>query len=155
MKNSLNQVLNEELILLDENAETKEEVIDRIIDLLYSKGKILSKEKFKQAVYEREAAGKTGLGDGIAIPHGKSGAAIGASAVILRTKGLIQWESLDGEPVNLIILFAVNDDEKAALVKFLAVMARALCNTDVVKTLKSSFSPVEIIKAFEDFSSNL
>ncbi len=63
---------NENLIFLNANFKNKEEILNVFTDQLYLEGKITSKEGFKKAVMERESLSATGIGEGLAIPHGKS-----------------------------------------------------------------------------------
>lgn len=62
---------NKNLIFLNANFKNKEEILNVFTDQLYSEGKITSKEGFKKAVMERESLSATGIGEGLAIPHGK------------------------------------------------------------------------------------
>ena len=69
---NLLEVINENAVAVNVKAQNKEEVFECVCDLLLKDGSITSKEEFKQDLYIRESQGKTGIGDGIAIPHGKS-----------------------------------------------------------------------------------
>ena len=71
---NIEEVLSENLIVLNMKARNKEEAIRELTEILYKEGKIFDKELFVKDVYLREAEGQTGLGNHIAIPHGKSDA---------------------------------------------------------------------------------
>jgi 2-O-A-mannosyl-D-glycerate-specific PTS system IIC component len=106
---NLKQVTNKNLITIDCDLSTKKEVIDFLINKLYSEKKIKSKEEFLKAVMERESLSETGITQGIAIPHGKSDTVKEASFAIARVKKPVRdWESLDpGNEVTLIFLLAI------------------------------------------------
>lgn len=110
---NLKQVTNKNLIAIDCDLSTKKEVIDFLINKLYSEKKIKSKEEFLKAVMERESLSETGITQGIAIPHGKSDTVKEASFAIARVKKPVRdWESLDpGNEVTLIFLLAIPSDQ--------------------------------------------
>ena len=149
---TMKDVLNKSCIELQLNASTKDEAIRKIVDLLGDNGMISSKEVFIRDVYARESQGSTGIGGGIAIPHGKSDAVLRTCAAICRTRHEIPWESLDGRPVRCIILFAVRSADKSMLVSLLSQIAAALCDDSVVDCLFTSDEPEKIIGALESFS---
>ena len=67
---NLIEILDVNLIDLEMEASSKDEVIHQLCSLLYENGRVKDLEKFKEAVYEREQIGETGMGNQIAIPHG-------------------------------------------------------------------------------------
>ncbi|MBP2633171.1 MAG: putative IIA-like nitrogen-regulatory protein PtsN, partial [Firmicutes bacterium] len=105
----LSTIIDEKRINLELDVANKEEALDALADMLIKSGVLSSKEGFIKDVYLREAEGQTGIGGGIAIPHGKSKSVLKTSLAIGRTKKPILWESLDDEPIQCIILFAVRD----------------------------------------------
>lgn len=83
------------------NAKTKEEVIDELIEVLDADGKLKDKKGFKEAVMKREAEFSTGIGMGIAIPHGKSDAVKEPAMVFGRSQTGIDYESMDDKDAHL------------------------------------------------------
>ncbi|WP_346354072.1 PTS sugar transporter subunit IIA [Azotosporobacter soli] len=145
----LSMVIDESRINLELDVADKAEAIDALADMLMASGALSSKEGFVQDVYLREAEGMTGIGGGIAIPHGKSNSVIKTSLAIGRTKAPILWESLDDEPIQCIILFAVRDvDSTTVHVKLLGEFAGKLADEQVVERLFSSTQTSEIIAIF-------
>ncbi len=102
-------------------------------------------------VYEREAVGQTGIGNYIAIPHGKSAYVkeIGVAIGVLNEE--IPWETLDGKGVKGIILFAVGDDTEGAQqhLKLLSLFARKLGNDEVTAALLKAKEPQQVIEVFK------
>lgn len=145
----LSKVIKRETIKLDMEAATKEEVIKELTELLYKVNAVSNKENFLKDVFYRESIGTTGIGNGIAIPHGKSKFVNKTSLAIGRTKSAIEWGSLDEQPVHFIILFAVTEEDKNSThIKILAKVASNLGDDDVCANLLKAKSPEEILDIF-------
>jgi len=101
-------------------------------------------------IYLREAQGQTGIGNYIAIPHGKSAYVKKVGVAIGVTENEIPWETLDGKGVKGIILFAVGDDTEGAQkhLKLLSLFARKLGNDEVVERLIAAREIDEVVAAF-------
>jgi PTS system fructose-specific IIA component len=141
----LNKIIQAERINLKMQAQTKEEAIEELTEILVKTGAISDKNKFIKDVYVREEIGETGMGGYIAIPHGKSKHVKKTAIAIGRTSEEIKWESLDGKGVKLIFLFAVPEDEKGTIhVRLLAQVASRLGDDDVCKQLLSVESAEDI-----------
>ncbi|WP_231385158.1 PTS sugar transporter subunit IIA [Mitsuokella sp. oral taxon 131] len=139
-------ILNERLIDLDLVARNKREAIEGLVDRLYEVGNVTDREDFIKDVFEREKEGVTGIGNHIAIPHGKSDAVKATSIAVGRVKDGIPWESLDREPVRVVILFAVrNADTTNVHLKLLSEVAMALADDDTLKRLLETDDKKEII----------
>ena len=102
----ITDLLVKEGVELNGQAASKGEAIDKMVDLMAATGKIADKEAYKAQVLRREEEGSTGIGEGIAIPHGKCDAvkAPGLAAMVL--KDGVDYDSLDGAPADLIFLIA-------------------------------------------------
>lgn len=148
-KMDLAAVISSDNIKLEMEATTKEEAIRELSEMLFSSGKIADIDGFIEDVYYRETLGVTGLGNGIAIPHGKSKLVNRTSLAIGRTKETIEWESLDDQPVNFIILFAVTDEDKTSNhIRLLSQVATKLGDDDLCERLKLASTPEEIYYIF-------
>ncbi|MCF1627713.1 PTS sugar transporter subunit IIA [Tetragenococcus koreensis] len=129
-------VITEGLIDLDLQAESKEEAILELTNILYKEGLITDVTDFSEDVFLREKEGATGLGQGVAIPHGKSDSVIKTALAIGKTTHPIEWESLDDKPVNIIILFAVRNTEANTLhIKLLQKVAILLADDSFIHAL--------------------
>lgn len=106
---NISQVLNRETMVLDMKAQTKEEAIDELIDVLDQAGKLHDRLAFKKTVWQREKESSTGIGEGVAIPHGKSNAVKTPAIAFGRSREGIDFASLDGEPAHLFFLIAAKD----------------------------------------------
>ncbi len=136
-------------ISFDLKASNKDEVIKELIQLLYDDGKIIDKEKFREAVLKREEEFSTGIGMGIAIPHGKSNAVKEASIAFGRSNKGIDYESMDDKPANLFFLIAVPEESSDVHLKALSEISRKLMHTEIREKLFKVQSFEEFIKIFE------
>lgn len=131
-------------------AKTKDEVLHDLAELLYKNGNVTEIDGFIKDIYVREADGQTGIGNYIAIPHGKSEYVkkIGVAIGVNQTE--IPWESLDGKGAKGIILFAVGNDNEGAQehLKLLSLFARKLGNDDVVAELLNAKEAQDVVQAF-------
>lgn len=145
----LAKVIKKETIKLEMEATTKDEALKELVELLYENNKVSDKEAFLKDVLYRESLGTTGIGNYIAIPHGKSKFVNKTSLALGRTKQNIEWETLDGLPVRFIILFAVTDEDKTSVhVRLLAKVASTLGDDDACAKLLESKTNEEILNIF-------
>ncbi len=141
------EVFNERLIDLNMKAVNKKEAIEELTERLYREGHVIDCKAFVDDVYLRENEGQTGLGNHIAIPHGKSNAVKITSIAFGRTKNNLAWESPDGEPVHVVILFAVRNVDKTTVhLKLLSQVAMALADDDTLDKLLKTNDKAEIIR---------
>lgn len=138
------------LIKTNLSFETKSEIIHFLSETLKENDKINDIDGFVSDVYKREEQGQTGIGNFVAIPHGKSKFVNKPSVVIGINEKEIPWESLDGKGVRVVVLFAVGNDDMAAKehLKLLSIFARKLGNDDVIKNLINSETKDDVIEAF-------
>ncbi len=145
----LSEIINWNAVEVNLEAKDKAEVIGKLSELLLKDGSITSKEAFETDVYLREKEGRTGIGNGIAIPHGKSGAVIKTCIAVAVLKNGIPWETIDGKDVKVVILFAVNANEAgSAHVKLMAQVARLIAREEFCQALAQSTSKEDLVKLF-------
>ncbi len=130
--------------------ETKDEVLKELATVLLQNHYITDVDGFMADIYAREEEGQTGIGNYIAIPHGKSPYVDRIGVAIGVTENEIPWESLDGKGVKGIILFAVGDDNEGAQehLKLLSLFARKLGNDEVIEQLIQAKDGDEVVAAF-------
>ena len=145
------EVWKRERIAENLSAKTKEEALAKLTDLLFESGALSDKDAFLKDVLEREAVSTTGIGNGIAIPHGKSANVKETTVAIGRLENEVEWESVDDKPVKLIVLLAVNEEDKTGVhVKLLSGMARKLAAEQICKRLLDAKDADEIINIFSE-----
>lgn len=145
---NVKEVLDERVIDLNMKAADKKEAITYLAGKLKNAGYIADVESYVEDIYLRESQGQTGIGNYVAIPHGKSDSVTQVGIAIGKMENEIEWETLDGNGVKLIFLFAVgNDNENAKThLRLLAEVARTLGNDEAVERLLSA-KTVEDLKA--------
>ena len=126
----ITDLLKKQSIRLDGKADSKEKVIREMVDLMAEGGNINDIDSYRETVFKREEEGTTGLGEGIAIPHGKTEAvgAPGLAAMVL-PEG-VDYDSLDGEPVYLIFLIAAPNTEDNVHLEVLSRLSMLLMDED-------------------------
>lgn len=141
-------VLDERIIDLHVKANNKDEALSVLSMRLKDAGYIDDVDSFKKDIYLRESEGLTGIGNYVAIPHGKSDSVTNVGIAIGKLDQEIEWETLDGQGVKLIFLFAVSNDHEYARnhMLLLAEIARKLGNDEAIEELLNAQS-VEEIKA--------
>ena len=93
-------------VSIDVNAtcSNKDEAIDTLVSLMAKQGNLNDQDVYKQGIYAREELSTTGIGEGIAIPHGKCDAVSRPGLAAMVIKNGVDFDSLDGEPVTLLVL---------------------------------------------------
>jgi len=126
----ITDLLKKQSICLDGKADSKEQVIREMVDLMAEGGNINDIDTYRETVFKREEEGTTGIGEGIAIPHGKTEAvsAPGLAAMVL-PEG-VDYDSLDGEPVYLIFLIAAPNTEDNVHLEVLSRLSMLLMDED-------------------------
>lgn len=148
--NKLTDILNENQLILDLDASTKDQAIDMMVNNFYAENKLSSIDVFKTAIISRELEGTTGIGMGVAIPHGKSDAVKEASVVFARSDQGLDWDSLDGEPVHLIFMIAVPTHQKGDMhLKILQMLSRKLMDDDFRKNLLEAKTKEEVMSLLD------
>ena len=145
---NIGELLTPNRISYSLNAIDKEESIYELIELLYKDGIIKDKDAFKEAVMKREDEFSTGIGHGIGIPHGKSDSVLEAAIALGISKNGIEFDSMDGEPVNLIFLIAVPEESDNVHLQILSYISRKLMHSEVRGKLMKAENYDEILRAF-------
>lgn len=136
-------------IRLNVNVSSKAEAINQLVDLMEMTGSLKDKEAYKAQVLKREEEGTTGIGEGIAIPHGKCDAVIKpALAAMVIPKG-VDYDSLDGEPVHLAFLIAAPNTEDNIHLDVLSRLSVLLMDEEFTKQLKQAKTPDEFLQIID------
>lgn len=146
---SIKEMFSVSRMSFDLKASDKNSVLDELIAILNSDGKLYDTEKFKEAVLKREEEFSTGIGMGIAIPHGKSDTVKEACITFGRSDKGIDYGSMDGEPAKLFFLIAVPENSNDTHLRALSEISRKLMHEDVREKLYGAKSYEEFISVFE------
>lgn len=149
--NKLTDITNLELIETDLKGETRDDIIDEMIQKLKYVGALHSVTEFKQAIMNREQESTTGIGINIAIPHGKSDAVRKPSVVFGIKQSGVDWKSLDGTEAKLIFMIAVpKENEGNQHLKILQMLSRKLMNDSYRERLLSVQTKEEAYKLLDE-----
>lgn len=146
----IRDVLDPRVIKIGLDAKDKADAINQLSELLLSADYIDDIDSFVKDIYVRESEGITGIGDGIAIPHGKSDYVTNVGVAIGILKQGIAWESLDDQPIRVVILFAVSNDKEAGRnqLKLLSLFAGKLGQSEVLRKLQTSKTVDDVMNTF-------
>ncbi|WP_017548194.1 PTS sugar transporter subunit IIA [Salinicoccus carnicancri] len=146
----ITEILNDHTIVTNMNFKDKHDALCGLSQLLLENEYITNVESFLADVYAREKVGQTGIGNYIAIPHGKSDFVNEIGVAIGINNSEISWETMDGKGVRGIILFAVGNDNEGAKnhLKLLSLFARKLGNDEVIDKLLKSVKTEDVKDAF-------
>lgn len=143
----MTNVISEKLIDLNVDGNTPNEVIKNMAMLIDATGRISDFEGYCQSVFEREELTSTGIGFGIAIPHGKCEHVKECTVAFGRLKEPIDWQSFDNNAVEMVFLLAVPEqcagDEH---LKIIASLSRKLIHEDFRELLRTTKNEEKIIK---------
>ena len=145
----LSELLNSKAVSLRLAARTKREALVELVQLLESAHGFKSQGEILDRVMRREAMMTTGIGNGVAIPHGKARAAERMMAACAVAPDGLEFESEDGQPAQLFVLFVSPENAATLHVKVLANISRLFKEESVRKTLREARSPQEFYAALQ------
>ena len=151
---TLSNLLSESQIVPELAAKERWEAIQELVDCLVRAGKVVpaDREAVLDSIRQREQTMSTGIGFGIAIPHASSGKVEEVVASFGRSTSGIPFESLDGEPVNFVVLFVVPKDQFQTHLRTLAAIAKFLNDKTVREELSKAQDVSTILQVFENRS---
>lgn len=144
-KKKLEEYFEENLFIAEMKAESKQGALEELVDVLAESGKIHDKSIILEMLERREALGSTGIGHGVAIPHGRSLAANQIMVVFGKSSKGVEFDSMDGEPVSLFFLILAPPQDRFN--QYLPFLGK------VVELIKDSAvrSRLAEVKSFQDF----
>ena len=146
----ITDLLDARSILLDASPKSKSEALDQIVDLMVKSEKINDKEAYRKQVYAREEESTTGIGEGIAIPHGKCDAVTKPGLAAMVVKDGVDFDSLDGEPVTLMFLIAAPNTEDNIHMDVLSKLSVLLMNEEFTESLRNAKTVEEFMNIIND-----
>ena len=145
----LSELLNPQAITTRLRARTKRDAIVELVELLEAGHGVESQGEILDRVLRREAMMSTGIGNGVAIPHGKAKIVDRLVAACGVSPDGVEYESVDGEPASLFVLLVAPESGGAMHVKVLANISRLLKEESVRRTLRESQSPDAFLNALK------
>ena len=145
------ELLGKDTIKLNLKANSKMEVLDQLVDVLYDAGRLNDKELYKEEILKRESLSSTGIGEGIGIPHGKTSAVKKASLALGIFKDGVDFDSLDGAPVNIVFMIAAPEGANNEHLETLSRLSVLLMNPEFKEGLLSSKVPEDVFSLLDKF----
>ena len=139
----LSELLPPERIRIPLQAKSKDDLLDELVGILQANGEAGDAGEVLRAVREREAVLSTGIGSGVAIPHGKSPEVSSLCMAAGVTAEPVDFEALDGRPVNLLFLLVGPDSAAGEHVKALSRISRLVRSDSFRTRLATASSPEE------------
>lgn len=146
-------ILKPECVKVPLEAADKQQAIYSLVDLLCDHTGIAARQDLKDAVWQREVTRTTGIGHGVAIPHGKCAGFDSLSMAVGKPAVPLDFGSIDGRPVDLIILLASPLDQTGPHIEALALISRILNDTAFKAALKKAASSEEVYELFAQHDS--
>ena len=145
----ITELLDINSIDLNPQISNKEEAIDHLVNLLDQSGKLNDKEIYKESVLNREKQSTTGIGDGVAIPHGQSEGVKTAGLSAMVVKEGLDFKSLDGQPTYLFFMIGAPKDSEGAHLQALAQLSTLLMEEDFRNALINASSKEEFLQLID------
>ncbi len=150
----ITELLDIKSIDLNPQVSNKEEAIDHLVDLLDQSGKLKDRQVYKESVLNREAQSTTGIGDGVAIPHGQSEGVLKAGLSAMVIKEGLDFKSLDGNPTYLFFMIGAPKDSGGAHLQALAQLSTLLMEEDFRNALIHASSKEEFLQLIDAKENN-
>ncbi|EFC4861771.1 PTS 2-O-a-mannosyl-D-glycerate transporter subunit IIABC [Escherichia coli] len=149
---NLTTLTHRDALCLNARFTSREEAIHALTQRLAALGKISSTEQFLEEVYRRESLGPTALGEGLAVPHGKTAAVKEAVFAVATLSEPLQWEGVDGpEAVDLVVLLAIPPNEAGTThMQLLTALTTRLADDEIRARIQSATTPDELLSALDD-----
>ena len=145
----ITDLLDKRSISLTAAPKSKEEALNEAIALMAESGKINDTEGYRKQVFAREEESTTGVGEGIAIPHGKCAAVNRPGLAAMVIKDGVDFESLDGEPVTLLFLIAAPDTKDNVHLDVLSKLSMMLMDEEFTKSLRNASTAEEFLEIID------
>lgn len=140
----LTDILQPEWIKVPLEGATKQEAIQELVDVLADHGGIDDRQEMKAAVWQREQTRTTGIGHGVAIPHGKSAGCHRLCVAIGKARTPIEFGAVDGRPVEMIFLLGSPVDQTGPHIQALASISRMLTDPEFRRSMKTAQTGKEL-----------
>jgi nitrogen PTS system EIIA component len=146
----ISDLLGPENIGLDVQAGSKQHLLDIISKLLARNNTALAANEILESLWERERLCSTGLGKGVAVPHGRVSGNGSIQACFIRLKDPLLFDSTDGEPVDLLFAMSVPENSTEDHLKLLANIAELYSNPELLRALREAVDPSTVLQLLTD-----
>ena len=147
----ITELLKKDSVSLGVRVDSKDAAINYLVDLHARVGNITDKAVFKEGIVKREESGSTAIGEGIAIPHAKNKAVTKAGLAAMTVPEGVDYDSLDGQPTNLIFMIAAPEGGSDVHLEVLSRLSMLLIDEDFRKELLASKNVEEFLKVCDKY----
>lgn len=146
----ITDLLSVKAVDLHVKADSKEAVLKQAVELMAKQGNVTDKQQYLEAVFAREEESTTGVGDGIAIPHGRCDGISKPGLIAMVIPDGVEYEALDDEPVYLLFLIAADTKSGSAHIDILSKLSGMLMHEEFTEALKAAKTPEAFLKVIDD-----
>lgn len=150
---TVNEILDPQCVIVPLTASTKKDAIDQLVDSMAAAGRITDAAAVKKAVWEREQQRSTGIGEGLAIPHGKTPAAPRLALAVGRLAAPIDYDSIDRKPVRLVVLLVSPPDKTSEHIQALGRISRLMCSAEFRERVYAAQDAEQLVELFRSAES--
>lgn len=144
-------IIEKNTIEIDFDVKSKDELLDKMIDLISNSSEVTNKNEAKKEILTRESIMSTGIGKGFALPHAKTSAVNSSVGSLTLLKKPIDYNSLDSKPVNIVFMLLSKDDNVTDHLRLLSKISRIMNDDTFRDKLQSLKSKEEIIALFNNY----
>ena len=145
----IRDILKDSAIVVGLKAETKKAVLEEMVQILVDQGAVTDRQKMLEVLLARESLGSTGIGQGIAIPHGKASCAKELTAVCGVSRAGVDFDALDDDKVIVLFLLIAPEDQASAHLKALARVSALLKDKYFRKALISAEATADVLRVLD------
>jgi PTS system fructose-specific IIC component len=145
----LRDLLDDQSVKIGLESVDKEECFEEMVDILVQAGRVADRAATLRAIQTREEQGTTGIGTGIAVPHAKHGSIPSLMAALGVSREGIEFDSIDGEPVHLVVLLLANINEPGPHLQALVEIARLVRIPGFYRKAVEASTPAEILELLD------
>jgi fructose-specific phosphotransferase system IIA component len=147
---TVNELLDPQCVVVPLVAANKRDAIDQLVDSMAAAGRISDAAAVKKAVWDREQQRSTGIGEGLAIPHGKTSAAPRLTLAVGRLANPIEYDSIDHKPVRLVVLLVSPPERTSDHIQALGRISRLMTSADFRERVYSAQDPEQLVEMFRN-----
>ena len=147
---TVTEILDPQSVVVPLTASTKREAIDALVDALAVSGRVSDPAAVKKAVWEREQQRSTGIGEGLAIPHGKCAAMPGLVLAIGKPAKPLEFGSIDKKPVQLVILLVSPPEKKDEHIQALGKISKIMTSPEFRQRAYAAQNSIDLYGLFRE-----
>jgi fructose-specific phosphotransferase system IIA component len=151
MDMKITDILTPSCVRIDMDVKDKYEVLTQLVDVIHSTGRVKDRDELLKVITDREKLMSTGIGQGVALPHGKTNVVSESIAALATLHEPIDFDSLDDKPVNIVLLLVGTESNVGAHLRLLSRVSRMVGSDQFRASLASAQSVEEVMDLFNSY----